>query len=34
MFEWAWTYVTGKRGARLITGQIEKPVSDPPSPTP
>jgi NADH dehydrogenase len=30
MFEWAWTYVTGKRGARLITGRIEKP--GPPSP--
>jgi NADH dehydrogenase len=32
MFEWAWTYVTGKRGARLITGRIEEP--GPPSPTP
>jgi len=31
MFEWAWTYVTGKRGARLITGRIERP--GPPAPT-
>ena len=27
MFEWAWTYVTGKRGARLITGRIDEPGS-------
>jgi NADH dehydrogenase len=32
MFEWAWAYVTGKRGARLITGRIEEP--GPPKPTP
>jgi NADH dehydrogenase len=27
MFEWAWAYVTGHRGARLITGRIDKPGS-------
>jgi NADH:quinone reductase (non-electrogenic) len=25
MFEWAWAYVTGHRGARLITGRIDEP---------
>lgn len=25
MFEWAWAYVSGKRGARLITGRIDEP---------
>ena len=25
MFEWAWTYVTGKRGARLITDRLDQP---------
>jgi NADH dehydrogenase len=27
MFEWAWAYVSGHRGARLITGRIDKPTS-------
>jgi NADH dehydrogenase len=25
MFEWAWAYATGHRGARLITGRIDEP---------
>ena len=25
MFEWAWAYTTGHRGARLITGKIDQP---------
>lgn len=25
MFEWAWSYLTDQRGARLITGRIEEP---------
>ncbi|HYK43357.1 MAG TPA: NAD(P)/FAD-dependent oxidoreductase [Thermoanaerobaculia bacterium] len=27
MFEWAWAYATGHRGARLITGRIDEPRS-------
>lgn len=30
MFEWAWAYATGKRGARLITGRIDAPPPAPP----
>lgn len=29
MFEWAWDYTTGKRGARLITGRIDGPPGGP-----
>ena len=25
MFEWAWSYVSYQRGARLITGDLENP---------
>ena len=27
LFEWAWAYVTHQRGARLITGSIDRPHS-------
>jgi NADH dehydrogenase len=29
MFEWAWAYLTYQRGARLITGNTDEPVSAP-----
>ncbi|MEO8430054.1 MAG: NAD(P)/FAD-dependent oxidoreductase [Acidobacteriota bacterium] len=32
MFEWAWNYVSGKRGARLITGRIDAARGGPESP--
>jgi NADH:quinone reductase (non-electrogenic) len=32
LFEWAWAYFTYQRGARLITGDIDRPPSAPPSP--
>lgn len=32
MFEWAWAYVTGQRGARLITGRIDEPRGREPCP--
>ena len=27
MFEWAWSFVSYQRGARLITGNLEEPRS-------
>jgi hypothetical protein len=27
LFEWAWAFLTGKRAARLITGDVEEPSS-------
>jgi NADH:ubiquinone reductase (H+-translocating) len=31
LLEWAWAYLTDKRGARLITGSIERPRGTPPA---
>lgn len=28
MFQWAWSYITFDRGARLIVGSVERPVGD------